>query len=187
MIMACRLCRAKKAEMSDMVSLKSVDESKLQTWASQNIGNRINVDDNPLVCWTCVHGARKLARCFGSDGQDWWTGLEDPNGTPEDDSCSEDDDWDEEVEVEGDEVQPVVKPCCVRLRRLTGEEIASCPLKLSSTSVENEDCGILENLEPKSTPLTFECKICRYNSVFFYHLRFVSVQICGKCLFINFY
>jgi hypothetical protein len=44
--------------------------------------------------------------------------------------------------VEGDEVQPVVKPCCVRLRRLTGEEIASCSLKLTSTSVENKDCGI---------------------------------------------
>lgn len=166
--MACRLCRAKTAEMSSVVSLKSVDESKLQSWACQNLGKRINLDDAgapALACWTCIHSARKLANCFGSAGQDWWAGLEDPDGTPEDDS--EDDDSgkeEEDVHVQQENTELVLRPCFVLLNPLSVKlltEKVKCSVKLQRISAEQVESGISENAKPKSDPLIFECTICR--------------------------
>lgn len=164
--MACKLCRTRTDDMSGVVSLKDVDESKLQSWACQNVGNRINLDDGgapALVCWPCVHSARKLARCFGSAGQDWWTGFDDPNGTPEDDSDESDEEL-EDVSLQNKKDEFVPRPCFVHIRRLSAREVkenVSTDDKCSRIAVEELDGEVLKNPVHENGPMLFQCTICR--------------------------
>jgi len=146
-----------------------VDEAKLQQWACENVGSRLNLLDAPLACWTCVHSAKLMAKGSVVCGQDWWTGLVDPNGSL---SCSEDEDSEDEDESEVEEQAKLeLMPCFVRLSRLSDAQIAvasslktHCFIKLTRISDEREkETDSKKKIKEKS----FQCTMCRF-VVFWY-------------------